>query len=468
MTAKYRGEVGCPQRDSVEREGYAGAPSASTREGKERGGANDLLERILDRDNLNRAYKQVKRNHGAPGIDAMSVEEALPWLREHKEELLQSIRDGKYQPDPVRRKEIPKPDGSGVRKLGIPTVIDRIVQQAIAQQLQPIYEPLFSDGSYGYRPRRSAPQAMEKVKEYAKQGYTHAVEVDLSKYFDTLNHELLMNLLRKHIQDKRVLALVKKYLKSGVMENGVVCPTQEGSPQGGPLSPLLANIYLNEFDQEMERRNVKVVRYADDIVILTRSKRAAEHMLESSRKYLEGKLKLTVNQDKSKAVSLYSPRKFKFLGFCLGKNKSGPYIRAHWKSLRKAKQKLKELSKRNRGRNVRAVMEEIKVYIRGWLGHYYVASIKTVLQEWNQWLRRRLRAYIWKQWKKPKTRVKNLRKLGISEEQAYMWGNTRLGYWRVAGSQILCCSITNEKLAQAGYYDFPARYEFLRQRHLCG
>lgn len=468
MTAKYRKIAGCPQRDSVEREGYAGAPSASAREGEERGGANDLLERILDRNNLNRAYKQVKRNHGAPGIDGMSVEEALAWLRKHKEELLQSIREGRYQPNPVRRKAIPKPDGSGVRKLGIPTVIDRIVQQAIAQQIQPIYEPLFSDGSYGYRPGRSAPQAMEKVKEYAQQGYTHAVTVDLSKYFDTLNHELLMNLLRKQIQDKRVLALIKKYLKSGVMENGVVCPTQEGSPQGGPLSPLLANIYLNEFDQEMERRNVKVIRYADDIVILTRSKRAAEHMLESSRKYLEGKLKLTVNQDKSKAVSLYSPHKFKFLGFCLGKNKNGPYIRAHGKSLRKAKQKLKKLSKRNRGRNVRAVMEEIKVYIRGWLGHYYVASIKTVLQDWNQWLRRRLRAYIWKQWKKPKTRVKNLRKLGIPDEQAYMWGNTRLGYWRVAGSQILSCSITNEKLAQAGYYDFPARYEFLRQRHSCG
>ncbi len=271
MTAKYRERAGCLQRDSVEREGYAGAPSASTREEKERDGANDLLERILDRNNLNRAYKQVKRNHGAPGIDAMSVEEALPWLREHREELVQSIRDGRYQPNPVRRKEIPKPDGSGVRKLGIPTVIDRIVQQAIAQQLQPIYEPLFSEGSYGYRPGRSAPQAMERVKKYAQQGYTHAVAVDLSKYFDTLNHELLMNLLRKHIQDDRVLVLIKKYLKSGVMENGVVCPTQEGSPQGGPLSPLLANIYLNEFDQEMECRNVKVVRYADDIVILTRS-----------------------------------------------------------------------------------------------------------------------------------------------------------------------------------------------------
>lgn len=226
MKAEYR--KGCPQRDSVERK----ERSVGIRECRERDGATDLLEQILDRDNLNRAYKQVKRNHGAPGIDCMTVEDALPWLLEHKDELLQSIREGRYKPSPVRRKEIPKPDGSGVRKLGIPTVVDRVIQQAIAQQLQPLFEPLFSEGSYGYRPGRSAQQAIRKVKEYAQQGYGHAVEIDLSKYFDTLNHELLMNLLRKQIQDKRVTELIKKYLKSGVMENGVYCKTEEGSPQG--------------------------------------------------------------------------------------------------------------------------------------------------------------------------------------------------------------------------------------------
>ncbi|HBC94702.1 MAG TPA: group II intron reverse transcriptase/maturase [Pelotomaculum sp.] len=465
MTAKYR--KGCLQRDSVERQEYAGAPSAGNREGKERDGAGDLLERILDRNNLNRAYKQVKRNHGAPGIDGMTVEEALPWLREHREELLQSIRNGEFKPNPVRRKEIPKPDGSGVRKLGIPTVVDRIIQQAIAQQLQPIFEPRFSDGSYGYRPKRSAQQAIRRVKEYAEQGYTHAVKVDLSKYFDTLNHELLMNLLRKQIHDKRVTDLIKKYLKSGVMENGVVCKTEEGSPQGGPLSPLLANIYLNEYDQEMERRGVKVIRYADDIVVLAKSKRAAEHLLESSRKLLEEKLKLTMNAEKSKVVSVVARKHFKFLGFCLGKNGKGIYIRAHRKSLDKAKRKLKELTRRNQGRNVRAVMQNVKVYIRGWLGYYYVADIKRILQGWNEWLRRRFRMYIWKQWKKPKTKVNNLRKLGIPADQAYQWGNTRLGYWRIAGSPVLKCSITNERLILAGYYDFPAQYEQLRKLHLC-
>lgn len=468
MKAENLASRGCLQRDSVEHEGYAGARSAESRKGKEQGGAGGLLESILDRDNLNGAYKRVKRNHGAPGVDGMTVEEALPWLREHKGELLQSIREGKYNPSPVRRKVIPKPDGSGERKLGIPTEIDRVIQQAIAQKLQSIWEAEFSSDSYGYRPKRSARQAIGKVKEYAQEGYTFAVSIDLSKYFDTLNHELLMNLLRRRIQDKRVLALVKKYLKSGVLEDGVICKTEEGSPQGGPLSPLLANIYLNEFDWEMKRRGVKLVRYADDIVVLAKSKRAAERLLESSRRYLEGKLKLKMNMDKSKVTSIFALKKFKFLGFCLGKNGAGIYIRAHRSSLRKAKAKLKLLTKRNRGRNVRAVMGDVKEFIRGWLGYYYVADMKRILQGWNEWLRRRFRMYIWKQWKKPRTKVANLRKLGIPAGKAYQWGNSRLGYWRLAGSAVLHRSITNEKLARAGYFDFPAHYELIRKQHLCG
>lgn len=466
MKAEYR--KGCLQRDSVEREGYAGARSIEARESRERDGATGLLERILDRDNLNRAYKQVKRNHGAPGIDGMTVEAALPWLRENRDELLQSIRTGNYTPSPVRRKEIPKPDGSGTRKLGIPTVVDRVIQQAIAQQLQPLFEPLFSDGSYGYRPGRSAQQAIRKVKAYAEQGYAYAVEIDLSKYFDTLNHERLMNLLRNQIEDKRVIALIKKYLKSGVMENGVRRDTEEGAPQGGPLSPLLANLYLNEYDQEMERRGVRAIRYADDIVVLAKSKRAAMRLLESSRVYLEQKLKLQMNRQKSKVVSVVAQKHFKFLGFALGKNGTGVYIRAHRQSLAKAKRKLKELTSRSQGRNARQVMENVKLYLRGWIGYFYVADMKRILQNWNEWLRRRMRMYIWKQWKKPRTKVQNLRKLGIPEGQAYQWGNSRLGYWRIAGSAILNRSVTNERLAQAGYYDFPAQYERLRQLHSSG
>lgn len=458
LKAEYR--KGCPQRDDVEREEYAGAQSTGSQESKERGGAMDLLEGILNRDNLNEAFKRVKSNQGAPGIDGMTVEDALPWLKEHKEELLQSLLDESFKSSPVRRKAIPKPDG-GERKLGIPTVIDRVIQQAIAQKLQPIFEPLFTDGSYGYRPKRSAQQAMQRVKKYAEEGYIYVVEIDLSKYFDTINHDLLLNLLRKHVKDPRVTRLIKKYLKSGVMENGIICKTEEGSPQGGPLSPLLANIYLNEYDQEMKRRGVPVVRYADDIVVLAKSKRAAERLLESSRHFLEDKLKLTLNKEKSQAISIYS-RKFKFLGFAMGKNGKGIYIRVHAKSLTKAKRKLKELTRRNQGRNVRKVMENVKVYIRGWIGYYHIADMKRIMQTWNEWLRRRFRMYIWKQWKKPRTKVQSLCKLGVPKWQAYQWGNSRLGYWRISGSPVLTCSITNKLLAQAGYYDIQARYEQIR------
>lgn len=460
--AEYQENLSCPQRGSAEHEGYVGAQSVGGQEGKEQDGA-DLLERILSRGNLNNAYKRVRANKGAPGIDGMTVEDALPWLREHREELLDMIRQGKYKPQPVRRKEIPKPDG-GVRKLGIPTVVDRIIQQAIAQQLTPIYEPLFSDLSYGYRPGRSAQDAILKVKEYAEKGYTQAVLVDLSKYFDTLNHELLMNLLRKNIHDKRVIELIKRYLKAGVMENGLLVKTEEGSPQGGPLSPLLANIYLNEYDQEMVRRGVPVIRYADDIVVLAKSKRAAERLLETTQRYLEGKLKLKMNVEKSKVVSVFAIRNFKFLGFALGKGPKGVYVRVHAKTLEKAKTKLRKLTSRSQGRDVRVVMEKVKVYIRGWINNFRIASMKTTMQEWDGWLRRRFRSYIWKQWKNPRTRVKNLMKLGMTQWQAYRNGNSRKGYWAIAGSGILTHTITNKRLAAAGYFEILSHYESV---HLC-
>ena len=456
--AEYAGNGGFLQRDSVEHEEYAGAHSGERMETEEQDNAEDLMERILDRDNLNRAYRRVRSNKGAPGIDGMTVEEALPWLKEHREELLGSIRGGWYKPNPVRRKEIPKPDG-GVRKLGIPTVVDRVVQQAIAQVLVPIYEPLFSEGSYGYRPNRSAQMAIGKVKEYAEQGYTYAVQLDLSKYFDTLNHALLINILRRTIKEESVIQLIKKYLKSGVMENGIRVKTEEGSPQGGPLSPLLANIYLNEFDHEFENRGVKVIRYADDIVLLAKSRRATERLLETSTRYLEGKLKLTVNKEKSKCVAVTSIRNFKFLGFALGRGRNGYYIRAHAKSLKKAKTRLRELTSRSQGRNVRMVMQNVKVFMIGWLAYFGIASMKETMREWNGWLRRRLRMYIWKQWKLPKTRVQNLIKLGMEPWKAYRNGNTRKGYWAVAGSGILTHTITDKRLAQAGYFDILAKYE---------
>ena len=270
---------GCLQRNSAEHEGYAKVSRSFNRIWKERDSAQPkLLEAILYKDNFNRAYKRVKANKGKPGIDGMTVEEGFSYLREHQKELTDRILRGKFTPSPVRRVEIPKPDG-GVRKLGIPTVIDRTIQQAIAQQLMPIYEPLFIETSYGYRPNKSAKDAILKVKEYAEQGYTFAVTLDLSKYFDTLNHELLINLLRRNVKDERVIQLIKRYLKSGVMENGVVMDTEEGSPQGGNLSPLLANIMLNELDKEMEKRGLNFVRYADDCIIMVGSEMSANRVM---------------------------------------------------------------------------------------------------------------------------------------------------------------------------------------------
>ena len=378
----------CPQRDSTECEGYAGAQSA-VQPGKEEtaGRSQKLLEAILYRDNLNRAYKRVKANKGAPGVDGMTVEEALPWLKEHGKEMSEAIRSGKYKPTAVRRKEIPKPDG-GVRKLGIPTVKDRIVQQAIAQQLMPLYEPKFSEGSYGYRPGRSA--------------------------------------------------------------------------QGGPLSPLLANVYLNEFDCEYERRGVPVIRYADDIVLLCKSQRAAERLLGSSIRYLEGKLKLRVNRDKSHIARVNAMKDFKFLGFAYGKGKDGLFIRAHPKALLKAKNRLRAITKRNRGVNVRKVMQEIKVYMTGWLNYYGIASLKTKMREWDEWLRHRIRAYIWKQWKKPKTKRKNLMKLGVPEYYAHMAANSRRGYWFTVNTGVVTRGITNERLTRAGFFELSPAYESIQ------
>lgn len=450
---------GCSQRDSAEHEGYAKASRSFNRIWKERDSAQPkLLEAILYKDNLNRAYKRVKANKGKPGVDGMTVEEALPYLREHQKELTDRILKGKYTPSPVRRVGIPKPEG-GVRKLGIPTVIDRTIQQAIAQQLIPIYEPLFIETSYGYRPNKSAKDAILKVKEYAGKGYTYAVSLDLSKYFDTLNHELLINLLRKNVEDERVVRLIKRYLKSGVMENDVVMDTEEGSPQGGNLSPLLANIYLNEFDQEFSKRGVPCIRYADDIVLLARSKRASERLLESSTKYLEEKLKLTVNREKSRTVSVFAIQNFKFLGFALGRNGSGIYVRVHPKSWKKFKSKLKTLSSRKKCQSIKPSLEKIKVYARGWLNYYGIASMKNNIEDINGWLYHRIRMCIWKQWKKPKTKVRNLLKMGVPMELAWQAGNSRRGYWFTTHTVDINMAMTKERLINSGFYDLATAYQ---------
>ena len=449
----------CSQRDSAERKGYVRAHRSFNWIWKERDSAElDILGKILNKDNLNRAYKRVKANKGAPGVDGMTVEEAFEWLKEHNHELTERIRKGHYTPSPVRRVEIPKPDG-GIRKLGIPTVIDRIIQQAMTQQLIPIYEPKFSDGSFGYRPGRSAKDAVQRIKEYAEQGYTRAVVLDLSKYFDTLNHELLVNILRRDIKDERAIQMIKRYLRSGVMENGVVVETEEGSPQGGNLSPLLANIYLNEFDQEFNKRGVPCIRYADDIVLLAKSERASERLLESSTKFLEGTLKLKVNREKSRTVSVFAIRNFKYLGFCFGRNGKGIYVRVHGKSWKKAKDKLRMLTSRSRCGSVVKTMERIKEYMRGWMNYYSMADMKSNIESLNGWLYRRIRMCIWKQWKLPRTRMRKLIGLGVDSHYAATIAYDRKGYWFNAGNKAVNWALSKERLINWGFYDLTTAYQ---------
>ena len=449
----------CSQRNSAEHKRYVRAHRSFNRIWKERDSAEpDLLGKILDRNNLNRAYKRVKANKGAAGTDGMTIEEALPWLKEHNKELTDRIRRGKYTPQPVRRVEIPKPDG-GIRKLGIPTVTDRIIQQAITQQLTPIFEPLFSDNSFGYRPGRSAKDAILKIREYAEQGYTKAVVLDLSKYFDTMNHTILLNLLRQQVKDERVIQMVKRYLKSGVMENGVVMATEEGSPQGGNLSPLLANIYLNEFDQEYNRRGVPCIRYADDIVLLAKSERASKRLLETSTRYLEKKLKLTVNKEKSRCVSVFAIRNFKYLGFAMGRNGNGIYIRVHPKSWKKMKQRLKELSSRRRVQSIIPSLKKIETYMRGWLNYYSVASMKNLIENLNGWLYHRIRMCIWKMWKRPRSKMRYLVKLGVPKQTAYMAANCRRGYWWTSNTVAVKMALTKERLINKGFYDLANAYQ---------
>ena len=345
--------------------------------------------------------------------------------------------------------------------VAVPTVIDRIIQQAMLQQLMPIYEPLFSDNSFGYRPGREAKDAIFRIKEYIEQGYTRAVVLDLSKYFDTLNHTILLNLLRKQIKDERVIQMVKRYLKSGAMENGVVTETEEGSPQGGNLSPLLANVYLNEFDWEFHRRGVPCIRYADDIVLLTKSEWAAERLLESSTKYLEETLKLRVNREKSRTVSVFAIRNFKFLGFCFGKNEKGIYIRVHGKSWKKVKGRLRQLTSRSRCGSIVRAMEKIKVYMRGWLNYYGIADMKKNIESLNGWLYRRMRMCIWKQWKLPRTRMRKLIGLGVDSHYAATIAYDRKGYWFNAGNKAVNWALSKERLINWGLYDLTTAYQSL-------
>lgn len=422
------------------------------------GNAYDLLELILAPTNLNTAYKQVKSNKGSGGVDGMGVDEIVDYLIHHKETVLTSIVNGKYKPNPVRRVEIPK-EGGKKRQLGIPTVVDRVIQQAIAQIISPIYEPLFSNSSYGFRPKRGAHDALKQCQEYISNGYKYTVDMDLEKYFDTVSHSKLIEVLSRTIKDGRVISLIHRYMNAGVIEKGKFVETKIGVPQGGPLSPLLSNIMLNELDKELERRGHKFVRYADDCMILCKSKRAAQRTLDHIIPFIEGKLYLKVNKEKT-VVAHVKDVKFLGYGFYIFKGKG--LLRVHPKSITKMREKVKLLTCRSNGWGNERRKLALRQYITGWVNYFKLANMKSLLIETDRWYRRRLRMVIWKQWKRIKTRFQNLMKLGVSKFQAMMFSNTRKGSWRSAKSPILSTSITNESLHKAGYTFFSTYYSSVR------
>lgn len=416
-----------------------------------------LMERILSRDNLLSALKRVERNKGSHGVDDMPVQFLRPHIMKHWNSLKKELLEGTYEPQPVRRIEIPKPDG-GVRLLGIPTVTDRFIQQAIAQVLTSLYDPTFSDHCYGFRPNRSAHDAVRKAKGFLQDGYRWVVDMDLEKFFDKVNHDRLMGTLAKRIQDKRLLALIRKYLTSGIMIQGVVTASREGTPQGGPLSPLLSNIVLDELDRELEKRGHRFVRYADDCNIYVKTERAGQRVMKSVTSFIEKELKLKVNLQKS---AVDRPWKRKFLGFSFTTGKE-PKIRVANESRKRMKQKIRDITSRKKPYSMEFRIQKLNQYLMGWCGYFALADTPSVFRDFDSWIRRRLRMCMWKDWKKPKTKTRKLIGLGADPQKAYEWGNSRKAYWRIAKSPILHRTLGNSYWSSQGLKSLLARYETLR------
>ena len=415
--------------------------------------ADSLLRKILSRENMNDAYKKVRSNRGTGGVDEMSVDELLPYLREHRLELLRQIKDGKYKPNPVRRVEIPKEEKGKVRKLGIPTVVDRMIQQAIAQVLTPIYEPQFSESSFGFRPKRGAHDALKQCQRYANEGYLYVVDMDLEKFFDTVCQSKLIEVLSRSIKDGRVISLIHKYLNAGIVRQGVFERSEQGVPQGGPLSPLLSNIMLNELDKELEKRGHKYVRYADDCMILCKSRRSAERTKVSITRYIEGKLFLKVNGEKT-SVSHIS--QVKYLGYGFYRYKGECRLKVHKKSIAKMKERLRAITNRSRAISNEERPRILGRYVKGWVNYFKLADMKKMLQVTDEWLRRKIRAIYWKQWKKVKTRYKMIRRYNLPDWNVHELANCRKGTWRAA--LMLNQILTNKEIVRQGYITLTDYY----------
>ena len=414
-----------------------------------------LMEKILSNDNLNKAFKKVKSNRGAGGVDGMNVDELLSFLRDNGTQLKQQLMDGKYKPNPVRRVEIPKEAKGEFRKLGVPTVADRVFQQAITQVLTPIYEEQFSENSYGFRPCRGAHDALKQCQTNVNDGYVYVVDMDLEKFFDTVCQSKLIEVLSQTIKDGRVIALIHKYLNAGVISRGIFERTEVGMPQGGPLSPLLSNIMLNELDKELTRRGHRYVRYADDCMIFCKSRKSAERTLKNITPFIERKLFLKVNREKT-CVSHIS--KVKYLGYSFYKYRGKCRFRVHPKSVAKMKNKIRELTNRSNGWGNEYRALKLTQFIRGWVNYFGMADMKALLTKIDEWLRHKIRAIYWKQWKKVKTRYRKLEELGMKEEYIQWHATMRQGIWNCSSNRMVQFALNNEKLREWGYPTFTEFY----------
>lgn len=417
-----------------------------------------MLEQILSRENLLDALKRVEDNKGSHGVDDMPVQNLRAHIMENWTTLRKQMEEGSYYPQPVRRVEIPKPNG-GKRKLGIPTVTDRFIQQAIAQVLTTTFDPTFSQHSYGFRPNKRGHDAVRQAKQYLKQGYSWVIDMDLEKFFDKVNHDRLMRTLSKKITDPKVLRLIRRYLQAGIMEGGLVYPNTEGTPQGGPLSPLLSNIVLDELDKELENRGLCFVRYADDCNIYVKSRRAGIRIMSSVKTFIEKKLKLKVNELKS---AVDRPWKRKFLGFSFTNQKENQKIRISKESIQRFKQRVRALTSRKQSIDMESRIKKLNRYLVGWLGYYQLAETPSVFKNLDGWIRRRLRMIRWKEWKKIKTKKKNLMQCGIDSDKAWEWANTRKAYWRISNSPILSIALNNKYWASQGLKSLLGRYQTVR------